>query len=266
MNAQRRAGTRRHDLPLEPVEEVRVTDQKTTTKTAYLYTLADPRTGEVRYVGWTSLDPHRRLRCHLAEAKGHGGCHRLHWIRQLMSIGLHPVQRIAALLEVEDGPSSEIRYIAALRACGIRLTNCTDGGDGAPGRTHYLSEDAKKRIGVAQRGRKATPEARLAMSRASKGKKKSTEHRVAISLGRIGKKFPALSLAQSGMKHTPERREANSRAHLGHRPSQETRAKMSASQKKRWQRNNGVVEGALHAFLEDRKALKAQTSQKGNAT
>ena len=223
-------------------------------KIAHLYTLSDPRTREIRYVGWTSGRPRARLLQHLAEAKRHAGCHRLHWLQELRRVGMIPIQKVVAVLKVDEGPRAEIRYIAVLRDHGVTLTNNTDGGDGSLGR--HLSDGARVRLSAAHRGRIPSQETRAKMSLASKGKKKTAAHCAAISRGTTGKKRPAQSLRQLGVKHTPERVAANSRSHLGKKPTPETRARMSASQKARWF-YNGVDQGGGPSFDNDRRIQNA---------
>lgn len=71
-----------------------------------IYSLIDPRTGVVRYIGKTD-NTKRRLRVHLAEAKhSNGHNHRLNWIRSLLSENLVP---ILIILEVGNGDVGRIQ-------------------------------------------------------------------------------------------------------------------------------------------------------------
>jgi hypothetical protein len=46
-----------------------------------IYSLADPRTGEVRYIGVTIQSLNRRLCCHMGSARRGEETHRARWMR-----------------------------------------------------------------------------------------------------------------------------------------------------------------------------------------
>ncbi len=130
----------------------------------YIYTLIDPRNGELRYIG-KSDRPLQRLRDHINERSN---THRSHWIQQLAALGLEPeIEIIDATPAGTDWQMVEIAYIAAARGDGIRLVNGTNGGDGVTG----LSPESRARITNAWRGRKHTPETLMKLSVARKGRK-----------------------------------------------------------------------------------------------
>ena len=94
-----------------------------------IYSLSDPRTGQVRYVGITG-NLKNRLRNHL---NCFDGTHRSCWIRSLVSIGLAPIADV--LEETKTYPDdAEKAWILGFKRLGADLTNLTDGGDGTPGR------------------------------------------------------------------------------------------------------------------------------------
>lgn len=97
------------------------------------------------------------------------------------------------------------------------LANATLGGGGAVGWRH--SEDAKRRIGAAFKGRKLTEKQRAAL-RIGDGKRLSAEHRLKLSLAKLGKR---------GRKMSPETRAKISASHMGLRPSAETLEKLRLS-------------------------------------
>jgi len=199
-------------------------------KIARLYTLADPRTNEVRYVGWTSCRPGTRLSLHLTAARSGRRNHRCSWIRSLLSHGHKPIMRVLALIGLGDAPIYEMAYIAALRSTGTRLVNATDGGDGATG--YVLTAGHRAAISRAGLGRKHTPEARAAISAAKLGKERSPETRLKISLAKMGKRpneeaLVAMRLGQLGRKHSPESVEKTAAAHRGMKRSPQTRAAIS---------------------------------------
>ncbi len=57
-------------------------------RTASIYTLTDPRTSEVRYVGVTAGSLEVRLKGHL---RYKGKDHRTAWVRSLLAVGVTPV-------------------------------------------------------------------------------------------------------------------------------------------------------------------------------
>lgn len=164
-------------------------------RTWYIYALVDPRTDEVRYVGWT-LHPKKRLIEHVSKAKrgpryGHVG----NWIKQLLALELRPILQI---LETNTGnwQEAEQRWIAYYRAAGARLTNLSDGGEGTPGVP--MPEAAKKKLSDARRG-------------------------VPYKPGRVG--------GMKGKTHTPEAREKIGAAGTGRRHTDESRRKLSEKKK-----------------------------------
>jgi hypothetical protein len=91
----------------------------------YVYTLADPRTDEIRYVGKTVNLKNRyadHLRCN-------GTLHVHNWIKQLRNLELKP--KIEVLEECNsDWQLAEIYWIEQLRQWGFNLTNHAIGGLG----------------------------------------------------------------------------------------------------------------------------------------
>lgn len=89
-----------------------------------IYTLSDPRTGEVRYVGRHDKARPRRRREHITLAAG-GSAHPVHrWVRRLAARGLEPVITI-----VEDGVESTHETLLCNRLVkeGARLLNTRPG-------------------------------------------------------------------------------------------------------------------------------------------
>ena len=216
-------------------EDVLAANAKTATKTAYLYTLADPRTPEaIRYVGWTKRTLDQRLWAHLYEVRrGNPKHHRAAWLRSLMAVGIRPLIRAVAVLELGDIKAAEVRYIAALRLCEVDLVNCTDGGDGAPGYRH--TPEHRARVSAQMRGNKyasykhgpeqlAAQSARMAGNTYQLGKKRNPEAVEKTAAAMRGRKRPPFS---------DEWRANLSRSHIGKVMNEETIIKMSVAQKLR---------------------------------
>jgi len=176
-----------------------------------IYGLTDPMTGAVRYVGVTCQPLAARFQkhCSPSEARRESHTHKGRWIASLKAAGLLPG---CVTLETcgPNWPDREKFWIAATPD----LTNSTDGGDGTVGRRQ--SEEAKARVGNANRGRKHSEE-ELARMRAAHRKP-----------GRLYPKRPH-KVGLSGVPHTEETK-ALLRARVF---TAETRAKMSAAAKAR---------------------------------
>ena len=196
-----------------------------------IYTLEDPRTGQVRYVGKTGGDLMGRLKGHLEDRSE---THKIHWIRQLAAIGLKPTIDV---IETMFNPSeiewqeAERFWISSLRFCGCKLTNLAAGGEGG---SHCL--ESREKMSAWQRGRKLTPQHIENMRIASTGRKHSDEVKFKIGKGWRGKKMPAAmveKLRQSnlGRKHTEETRMKDSLAGIGRKRTREDIEKQVASYK-----------------------------------
>lgn len=109
-----------------------------------IYGLADPETGEIRYIG-KSTSALNRPKQHLSPYFLKKSDYKNNWIKTVLVRGLRPTIEI---LDWTDDPSAlnemEIRYIAQFRSAGARLTNLTDGGDGTVG--HRWTDEEVKNI------------------------------------------------------------------------------------------------------------------------
>lgn len=195
----------------------------------FIYTLSDPLTGRVRYVGKTSQQPVRRLSHHVSTAKNKTN-HRENWIR---SLGVPPwltvVQEV--LGSHEDIAQAERYWIARLRADGCDLTNLTIGGEGTPGRK--ASAETKAKMSASLMG-----------NQCARGCKRSPATRALLSAGKIGNKHSL------GLKRRPETLARMSAALMGNKNaigrvcSPETKAKIGAANKLRAAMRRGFVRKA----------------------
>lgn len=168
-----------------------------------IYVLVDPVTGDVRYVGWTN-NPRQRLHAHISKAR----CNRTyknHWIAKLLDEGVKPEMRIVET-GVSEHKEAERRWIKHFRQLGARLTNLTDGGDGAPG--CHPAEETRRKMSIAHTGRKQTPESTAKTVAALKGRKQTPEHIGKLAATRKGKPIPkataAAAVVNRGKKQSPE--------------------------------------------------------------
>lgn len=143
-----------------------------------IYTLTDPRTNEIRYVGKTKYSLNKRLNSHLSDCKRYN-FHNANWLKVLLSNNLKP--SISLLEEViEDNWIERERYwIKYYRELGCNLNNNTDGGEGHLG--YKKSEELKERISQWSRGKQISQKQKEQISKANKGKKHSLEFRKNIS-------------------------------------------------------------------------------------
>ncbi len=161
----------------------------------YLYGLEDPRTDALRYIGYTGNPAYRHAQ-HMTPAKLRGRCHRVNWLTELKTLGLWPVMVILAQRDDRTAIQiAEREAIARFRTEGHDLVNGTPGGDGGPtmlGRKHSAISIAK--TAAANRGRKKTLEQRRALSDACMGRNKgvplSEEHRKKIGEAQRGRTIP----------------------------------------------------------------------------
>lgn len=98
----------------------------------YIYGLAHPATGVVRYVGKCTGSPNGRLRCHKYKALSGRTKTRLGvWLRRLFERRLTPAVIVLQPVLDEMWQRAERYWIARLRTEGRKLLNMNDGGNGA---------------------------------------------------------------------------------------------------------------------------------------
>jgi hypothetical protein len=109
---------------------------------------------------------------------------RTSWLKKLVSLGLRPEIIVLEECDRDRLSDAEMEWIAAARAAWCPLTNGTEGGEGAIGRK--LSDTTKNLIGMANKGRHHSPEARAQMSASRKGRSLSQEHKRNLRISRFG--------------------------------------------------------------------------------
>lgn len=135
----------------------------------FIYVLKDPRTDDVRYVGFT-YDTGKRLKSHTNHAK-YFKTHKDRWIQSLQKDGVNPVMTI-----IDRGfgewKSVEQFWVLHYRMQCARLTNSTDGGDGGL----RCSPETRQRMSDSKKGHKHSPETKAKIGTAHKGMKHSPEN------------------------------------------------------------------------------------------
>ena len=110
-------------------------------KKCYIYSLVDPITDEVKYIGKTK-NPKKRFNAHLSECKIHFWTKKNKWLLSLLNDNFKPKMIILEETTEEKINELEIKYIKKYE----NLTNSTEGGDGGwDGLTHNEKSIEKMR-------------------------------------------------------------------------------------------------------------------------
>jgi CelD/BcsL family acetyltransferase involved in cellulose biosynthesis len=165
--------------------------------------------------------------------------HKEHWVASVIRSGFRPgvvvLEECTAAHELNE---AERFYIAYFRFLGCRLTNATEGGEGAPG--VHVSEASRAKMSAARRGRKKSPEHIAAVAAALQGHPVSDETRRKIgakSKGNkncVGRKVSEATLRK--MSESGRRTCWN----IGKRLPEEVRLKMKAYAPKRARGKDGT--------------------------
>lgn len=91
-------------------------------KPVFIYTLSDPETLEIRYVGQT-VNPKARFNKHMYITRNNHTWHSQRWIKSLISKGFVPKMDIIDCCDSMSANVIEMMYISQFREWGIRLTN-----------------------------------------------------------------------------------------------------------------------------------------------
>lgn len=189
-----------------------------------IYGLAEPA-GRVAYIGRT-VALHKRLLRHLgaydASPKKNA------WIASLLKDGKRPDVAILEVVKTDVWREAERRWVSVFGG-QAKLLNATDGGDDwcvEVGMT--LSEEHKRRIGEANRGRKHSPEFGQQISERLRGRTLTAEHRRRVSEGLKG--HPVSAETRERLRKARAKRPAYVKAS----GSTEANAKRSETMRRRW--------------------------------
>lgn len=133
---------------------------------AYIYTLSDPRTGEIRYVGKTFNLKARRWQ-HIHDVKKGLNTRKTGWIKSLLKCGVFPLIEILEEFpeeNVRDWEEAERFWISTLRFYGCNLTNLDSGG----GSGRRAAQETRAKISAHSQQRIHTPETRAKISASCK--------------------------------------------------------------------------------------------------
>jgi len=227
------------------------------------------------YVGLTQKSLEKRWCEHVKESQ-RGSTKPFHKAIRLVSDDSWEHLILAEGIETFDEAAKlEIKFIEELKTkISENGYNCTDGGDGFRGGTH--SEEARKKLSEAGKGRKHTEEAKEKIrnallgkprseelkekvSKANKGRKRTDEQRMKISEGQLGRKDSEETRARKIEWLNRESSKENLKASLNTREYKEKRAKIASST---WEdpdikrKRKEAISIALKAYWEKRKAEK----------
>lgn len=170
--------------------------------TTFIYSLSDPSSKEVRYIG-KSDDPEFRLRKHLRPCNLRARTVKNSWLKSLLDQGVTPTLEILEEVAKDRWPEAERRWILHYRNKGCDLTNGNDGGIGGTNPTDAVraklsSSHLGKTPGM--KGRKHTPESLKRMSESHRGYVTSEETKQKLSAkgkGRVASPEQRQRLSQS---------------------------------------------------------------------
>jgi len=140
-----------------------------------IYTLNDPITNEVRYVGKTKKSLTKRLYEHSTKRNLTSNTYKNNWIKKLINLGLRPIIKTIEIVNEDNWIEREMFWIKYYKELGTNLTNATDGGEGTTTfkmpreaveksiatkklNNYKCSDETKQRISDSKKGRKNTKE------------------------------------------------------------------------------------------------------------
>lgn len=195
--------------------------------TIYIYTLSDPISSEIKYVG-KSINIKNRYMQHIKNCKKEHTL-KCEWVKSLLDKGLKPKIFVIDELMYDDWQFWEKYWISQLKTWGFNLLNSTEGGDGVT----YHSELTKKNISEKKKGVKIhTEEHKLSLSERMKGntytlgKKLSEDHKKKISMSNLGKKH-----TEETKKNISEKNKGKNNGMCGKKHNKESLKKISERSK-----------------------------------
>jgi hypothetical protein len=104
-----------------------------------VYTLEDPITNNIRYIGITKQTLAQRITKHLNDTKLNRNNHRANWLRKLLNNNKKPlIKELDIALSYNELLELETYWILQFKAWGYNLVNTTNGGEGSIGYKHSL--------------------------------------------------------------------------------------------------------------------------------
>jgi hypothetical protein len=136
-------------------------------KNTFIYTLSDPITKEIRYIG-KSNTPRKRLYYHVKEAsKNLSLSYKNNWIKSILNKGEKPIIDILDEVLIEDWEFWEKYWISQFKCWGFNLTNLSEGGYN---NNYKRSSITKKKMRKSKLGTTLSQEQRDKISKSIKQK------------------------------------------------------------------------------------------------
>jgi len=161
----------------------------------YIYSLSNPVTNEVRYIGKT-VNLQERYKYHLCTNRKHGTTHSKAWIKSLKAQNLIPKMEIVDEVLTSEWEFWEQYWISQFKVWGFNLTNHQIGGGQSNIGTKF-SNETKLKMSLAQLGKKHTPEAKEKQRLKQLGVIPSVETREKLRISNTGKKQPLSAIAKT---------------------------------------------------------------------
>lgn len=140
-------------------------------KVCYIYTLTDPNTLQVRYVGKT-INPEERFKRHRLDKKG---CNlRINWIKSLRAMDLFPIFEVVDVVDNAQWEFWEQHWITLFKSWNFNLVNANAKGSGAINFKH--SNETKEKIRATSLNRRHSNETKEMISKNRMGMKFSAQH------------------------------------------------------------------------------------------
>lgn len=166
-----------------------------------IYALVEPKTKEVRYIGYTIHSIEKRRDAHVREARrgDRRNAYKNRWINSLNEI---PDVILVDVVDEDDADEAERLWILHYRTQGSCLTNLTLGGRGQLG--FKQSEATIARRVAAITGHTVSETARAAISAANTGKRRTAESKAKMSARKKGRPWTEVQWAAHRLKY-PEK-------------------------------------------------------------
>jgi hypothetical protein len=207
-------------------------------KTTFIYSLCDPDTLQVRYVGKTDNIYKRYWRHIHDESKTYKTC----WIKNLKSQGKLPIIQIIEEVDITMWPEAEKKWINHYKSIiGNKLTNFLEGGTGGGGmKNHVHSKETIEKMSKSHLGKKLRPhtdEERKKISEANKNPSEEIRKKISNALKGHSTSIETRRKLSEKFKGRPigiETRRKISGKNKGRILSAEIRKKISENSKKQW--------------------------------
>jgi group I intron endonuclease len=193
-----------------------------------IYGLRLKNTEDIKYIGYTSKCIEERLYRHKTDTIK-GKYKNANWLKKYKDeVEIFLIEE--NILSHEQVCAKEKYYIKLYRDLGFDLNNSTDGGDGVIGL--IVSEETRKKLSKASKGRKMSEVVKKKISESLKGKIVSEETKEKLKLINFGKKFSEetkqkMSSSKKNYVYTESQKKKMSESATGRKHTKQTLEKLS---------------------------------------